>query len=365
MRPDVKLGIVVSLVVVLGIGGYFLLSGKREAPIPVTSAPASTATKPTVPSNKVDRSATKPNTATPRKPESVTIPPAAKTADANPVKATAPGTTPPVSAPTNPASPVASNNVPGAAPSGTNAATPSPTSLTSTAMPPAANNIPNTVPPTTPQPNVAAGNSPVAAPTTSPANATVPTETRTAQKDNVPTTAPRSAPPASPFANPATPVVATSLPASTAPSTENAANETHKVQSGDSFASLSRRYYGSERHVEHLLKANPQIKDPARLSIGTMVTIPPEPQGGIAAAPVTSSQTSRPTPDAAKVASTEKSTANSRTYQVKSGDSFYGIARDVLGDANRWNELLALNREKVDGNPNRLRVGQVLVLPGT
>lgn len=117
--------------------------------------------------------------------------------------------------------------------------------------------------------------------------------------------------------------------------------------------------------MEHLLKANPQIKDPARLSIGTMVTIPPEPQAGVGAAPVTGSQTSRLTPDAAKVASTEKSTANSRTYQVKSGDSFYGIARDVLGDANRWNELLALNREKVDGNPNRLRVGQVLVLPGT
>ncbi len=84
-----------------------------------------------------------------------------------------------------------------------------------------------------------------------------------------------------------------------------------------------------------------------------------------ASAPVSNSGNIKTTVDGGKVAGSEKSAANSRTYQVKTGDSFYGIARDVLGDANRWNELLALNREKVDSNPNRLRVGQVLVLPGT
>ena len=143
---------------------------------------------------------------------------------------------------------------------------------------------------------------------------------------------------------------------------ENAANETHKVQSGDSFASLSRQYYGSERHIDHLVKANPQIKDPARLSIGTVVTIPPEPQATFASVATPAIRNVKPADSAAAL---DKGAANSRTYQVKSGDSFYGIARDMLGDANRWNEILALNREKVDGNPNRLRVGQVLVLPGT
>lgn len=138
------------------------------------------------------------------------------------------------------------------------------------------------------------------------------------------------------------------------------------MQSGDSFASLARRYYGSERHVDYLLKANPQIKDPTRLAIGMSVTIPPEPQNDRSAAssPAAASTNTKLESNPAKPSAIDAA-AGSRTYQVKPGDSFYAIARDRLGDANRWNEILAMNREKVDGNPNRLRVGQVLLLPGS
>jgi nucleoid-associated protein YgaU len=48
---------------------------------------------------------------------------------------------------------------------------------------------------------------------------------------------------------------------------------------------------------------------------------------------------------------------------VRAGDSFYSIARDVLGDASRWRELLELNSALVDGEPTNLRVGQVVQLP--
>lgn len=131
------------------------------------------------------------------------------------------------------------------------------------------------------------------------------------------------------------------------------------MQAGDSFASLARQYYGSERHAADLLKANPHVKDPARLAIGTVITIPPQPAAGAGVAE------SKPANSSGEAAVPAVPPAGQRTYQVKPGDSFYAIARDVLGDANRWNEVFALNRDKVDGNPNRLRVGQVLVLPGT
>ncbi|UCE58343.1 MAG: LysM peptidoglycan-binding domain-containing protein [Phycisphaerales bacterium] len=61
--------------------------------------------------------------------------------------------------------------------------------------------------------------------------------------------------------------------------------------------------------------------------------------------------------------SPDKIAAGRRTYTVKPGDSFYAIARTVLGDASRWKHLFALNRDLVGGDPKKLQVGQVLALP--
>jgi nucleoid-associated protein YgaU len=54
---------------------------------------------------------------------------------------------------------------------------------------------------------------------------------------------------------------------------------------------------------------------------------------------------------------------NRQTYTVKTGDTFYGIAQDQLGDASRWQEIFDLNKDVVHGDPKRLQVGHVLVLP--
>lgn len=48
------------------------------------------------------------------------------------------------------------------------------------------------------------------------------------------------------------------------------------------------------------------------------------------------------------------------TYTVKSGDSLSKIARDVLGDLNRWPEIAAANGIRA---PYVIRVGQALRLP--
>lgn len=126
-----------------------------------------------------------------------------------------------------------------------------------------------------------------------------------------------------------------------------AAMETHRVQPGDTLSSLSQAYYGSERFVTLLREANSQIDDPTMLRVGSVIRIPPAPEA--ATATTTPAATTRP--------------AVKRTYEVKSGDSFYAIARDQLGNAARWKELLALNNDLVKGDPTRLRPGQIVVLP--
>ena len=131
-------------------------------------------------------------------------------------------------------------------------------------------------------------------------------------------------------------------------------NETHIVQRGDTFSSLSQQYYGDERHIQELIKANPQITNPDLLKIGVVLQIPPLAVGSAAVGK--------------RLVRGERSTKEavplgSRTYVVQSGDSFYKIARDELGDPMRWQELFELNRRTVGDDPSKLGTGVVLVLP--
>lgn len=50
------------------------------------------------------------------------------------------------------------------------------------------------------------------------------------------------------------------------------------------------------------------------------------------------------------------------SYTVVKGDSLWKIAKKLLGDGNRWQEIYSLNRDKIS-NPNRIYPGQVLTIP--
>ena len=142
------------------------------------------------------------------------------------------------------------------------------------------------------------------------------------------------------------------------PDQGNIAVDTHRVQAGDTFASLALQYYGHERHTQFLVRSNPEITDPRRLAIGSTIMIPPLPTAHTEAeSSVAKASSPAPAP------ASGGHVAPGRTYEVKPGDSFYRIARVELGDASKWEDLFSLNKELVQGDPKQLQVGQVLRLP--
>jgi nucleoid-associated protein YgaU len=153
-----------------------------------------------------------------------------------------------------------------------------------------------------------------------------------------------------------TPGVTTS-PTTAPPPTSSAkgAIESHKVQPGDSFASLAQNYYGTEKLTKFLIASNPEIRDPNRLTVGMVVKIPPTPPDAASAVVGT-------TPPHPSVSNDGKA-AGGKSYRVQPGDTFYSIAKKELGDSARWKELFVLNKEAVNGDATQLQIGQVLKLP--
>jgi len=134
------------------------------------------------------------------------------------------------------------------------------------------------------------------------------------------------------------------------------ATETHRVQTGDSLSFLAQTYYGDSKYAKFLADANPKLADPNNLKVGTQINIPPLPSDADA-------RIGSATP-AGKPGDKAVANANGkRVYTVKSGDSFYTIAKSQLGNASRWKELLAMNHTVVNGDPTALQPGQKLVLP--
>ncbi len=64
-----------------------------------------------------------------------------------------------------------------------------------------------------------------------------------------------------------------------APAADNALPRTHKVKAGDNLSRLSRRYYGSDKHIDFIIKTN-KLRDADNIPLGSTLTFPPLPQNG-------------------------------------------------------------------------------------
>ncbi len=123
----------------------------------------------------------------------------------------------------------------------------------------------------------------------------------------------------------------------------------HTVKSGDSLYKIAEKYYGDGNYWRAILKANPEIRNPDHLMIGQKLLIPPKEEAEFANLP--------------QQVPSGVNREELRPYKVKQGESFYTIARDILGDASRWKEIYRINKLAVANDPRNLRAGQVILIP--
>ncbi|MDP6479726.1 MAG: LysM peptidoglycan-binding domain-containing protein [Phycisphaerales bacterium] len=119
-----------------------------------------------------------------------------------------------------------------------------------------------------------------------------------------------------------------------------------KVRSGDTLTAIAARTLGDGDAWHRFVTANPGI-DPDHLRVGQILKIPTR------ATVATVRRASPPTP----VPTT------GRTHRIGEGDTLTSIASDYYGDSQRWSEIFEANRTALGGNPDRLRVNVVLVIP--
>lgn len=128
--------------------------------------------------------------------------------------------------------------------------------------------------------------------------------------------------------------------------------ETYTIQPGDVLIDIARMYYGDESLWRAIKLANPGL-DENRLRIGQKILVPDKDEARrlLAAA--------RPR-SAAKPATPQKS--DTLIYVVAPGDTLISIARNVLGDETRWEEIYELNRDQLE-SPDLIVPGMKLKLP--
>lgn len=140
-----------------------------------------------------------------------------------------------------------------------------------------------------------------------------------------------------------------------------ASARTYAVRTGDTLSEIAQRELGSARRWQELVSANPGL-DPSKLRVGQSIRIPGAPALG--GEPRTAAvNAAAPKQGAApKPAAPAKAGASGKTWKVGQGENLWRIAERALGDGKRWREIASLN-PKV--NPDKLLLGQELVLPGS
>jgi len=120
------------------------------------------------------------------------------------------------------------------------------------------------------------------------------------------------------------------------------------IVSGDSLASISRKYFGTEKHASAIARANP-LMDPNRLRPGRTIRVPKDPSN-IQGKPV------EPPPAPPGDSGAE------REYTVRSGDTLSRIAGAMYGDSQLATFIFEANRDQLD-DEHTLRLGQKLRIP--
>lgn len=121
----------------------------------------------------------------------------------------------------------------------------------------------------------------------------------------------------------------------------------HTLSPGETYATLSLRYYGTSAYANSISKANP-LMSPTSLRPGRAVRVPKDPKNiqGVPAKPPKVTEPKGP----------------STTYTVQEGDTLSTIAASVYGES-RYSKLIFEANRSVLKNEHSLRIGQKLTIP--
>ncbi len=131
------------------------------------------------------------------------------------------------------------------------------------------------------------------------------------------------------------------------------------VRAGDTPDGISRRFYGTRRHWDAILRANPLKDLHRRLRVGMTIRVPKDP-GNIQGVPA-DELAGRGGDDGGGddgVGSMEY-----LTYHVKRNDTLTGIAAEIYGRASLWTLIRDANVEQTGPEGTRIRPGMVLRIP--
>ncbi len=145
------------------------------------------------------------------------------------------------------------------------------------------------------------------------------------------------------------------------------------VGRSDSFWSISQEMYGTGRYFSALAQYNADlVTDPSKLPLGTRLKVPPPevleaqfPQMFVRREPHSFPITPAGGPrnaDSQLPSGLFLNHERQPIYRVGGDDTLSEIARRHLGRASRWQEILDLNRDRLQ-NPQDLPIGMILRLP--
>lgn len=109
----------------------------------------------------------------------------------------------------------------------------------------------------------------------------------------------------------------------------------YEVKAGDSLSKIAQAVYGDLNRWKDIYEANKdKIPNPDVIEVGQKLVLPADgsPQ------------------------------AESRMYEVKSGDSLSKIAKEMYGQASRWEEIFEANKDQIK-DPSMIHPGQKLRIP--
>lgn len=136
-------------------------------------------------------------------------------------------------------------------------------------------------------------------------------------------------------------VVVDNTPAAAPSNTVVAISTAYTVQPGDTLWKIAQKVYGNGALWNKIYADNKAtIKDPNKIYVGQVIMIYPNVGDGT-------------------VITSVNSTGN---YVVQSGDTLWKIAKKKYGKSSKWRKIYEANKSTMS-DPNKLRVGQVIVLP--